>query len=199
MVAMVARTAKIAVVVVTVWLVVVGWSTGTAFAEDAFARITGTGGPILGDQPNIVGIPNSLNAVQILSTTFGLSNPVIVGGGSPSPSRPTAAPVSLIKRFDRASPKLLRAAFTGELLNIEIIWFMNINGVNRQTVTLRLDNAVVTNMQASANLQGNDAAGVEEVTVAYQRITFTTPTIDAKGVVVGTTSVCLDLVQARTC
>jgi type VI secretion system Hcp family effector len=107
--------------------------------------------------------------------------------------------VTLVKRFDRASPHLLRAAFIGEILDIEIVWFMNINGVNRQTVTLRLDDAVVTNMQASANLQGANALNVEEVTVAYTRITFTTPTIDAKGVVVGTTSVCIDLALARTC
>jgi type VI secretion system Hcp family effector len=198
---MVARTTRIAGVVVALCLIVIGGSAVTASAEDAFARITGVGqGVILGDQVAIAGLPNSLNAVQILGTTFGLSAPVTISsGGGISAGRPVAAPVTLIKRFDRASPKLLRAAFTNEILDIEITWFMNLNGVNRQTVSLRLDDAFITNIQASAALQGNNASGQEEVTVTYTKITFTTPTIDAKGVVVGTTSVCLDILQQRTC
>jgi type VI secretion system Hcp family effector len=192
------RTSRLAGITVGVSLFVVGLSGQSAWAEDAFARISGAiQGVIQGDQVGIQGIANSANTVQVFSTVFGLSNPATTGGTSTG--RPVAAPVALVKRFDRASPKLLRAAFTGEPLTVEIIWFMAINGVVRQTVSIRLENALVTNMQASADLNGNNASGFEEVSLSYARIIFTTPTINAQGTVTGMTSVCLDVVKNGTC
>jgi type VI secretion system Hcp family effector len=196
---MVMRAAKLAAVAVFLCLVVIGLSAQASWAEDAFARITGSvQGSILGDQPNIQAIPGSLNAVQVFGTGFSLENPVGTTPGQVT-GRPTAGPLSLVKRFDRASPKLLRAAFTSEPLTVEIIWFMTLGGVIRQTVSVKLEGAVITHIEAVANLNGGSAAGNESVSFTYSRITFTVPTINAQGQTTGTTSVCLDLVVGKAC
>jgi type VI secretion system Hcp family effector len=181
--------------------VVLGMSVPASWAEDAFAKITGSQqGVILGDQPNIPAIPGSKDTVQIFSTTFGLTVPQSTVGGGTVSGKATASPVALIKHFDRASPKLLRAAFTNETLTIEITWFMNFQGTPRKTVTIRLDNAIITDIQAAAELQGTSASGFETVTVVYGRITFSTPIIDpATGQVTGTSSVCLEPASGKTC
>ena len=164
-----------------------------AWADDAFARITVGGVLIEGDQPAINSIPGSANTVQVFSTTFGFSNP-------PSPTNPliipgTAKPkpVGLVKRVDRASPRLLRAAILGQLLTVEIVWFMNINGVAKQTSTLRLEDAFISNIESSAQLNGNNAGAFEELSIIYSRIRFTVPS--------GTTtlSVCYDFALNRPC
>ena len=133
---MVTRTAKLAAAAVGLCAVVLGLSAQPSWAEDAFAKITGSvQGVIGGDQPFIAAIPTSKETVQIFSTVFGLAiheDPGSVGGTKPVVI-PVARPLGVVKRFDRASPKLLRAAFTSEPLTVEITWFMNF-GSSRITV-----------------------------------------------------------------
>ena len=188
-------------VVLAVAALLLGVWAQTSWADDAFAKITGSQqGVILGDQPNIATIPGSKDAVQIFSTTFGLTVPQTTGSGGVVFGKPNPSPVSLLKRFDRASPKLLRAAFTGESLTIEVTWFMIFQGTPRKSVTIRLDNAVITDIQAAADLQGSNASGLENVSVVYGRITFSTPIIDpVTGQVTGTSSVCLEPASGKTC
>jgi len=104
----------------------------------------------------------------------------------------------VLKGFDRASPKLLRAAFTGESLTVEIIWYMSISGVVKQTTTVKLEGALISNIDAAANLTANSANAFEEVSLSYSRITFTVPSTDKSG---ATTlgSVCLDVVSNKGC
>ena len=197
---MVMRAAKLAAVAVCLCLVVIGLSAQPSWAEDAFAKITGSiQGAILGDQPNIAAIPGSLNAVQVFGTGFSLENPVGTTPGQVT-GRPTAGPLSIVKRFDRASPKLLRAAFTSEPLTVEIIWFMTFGGgAVARTVSVKLEGAVITNMEASANLTNNSASGNEAVFFTYSRITFMVPTVNSQGQTTGTTSVCLDVAAGKAC
>jgi type VI secretion system Hcp family effector len=137
----------------------------------------------------------------VFSTVFGLTIPPITsGGGGTVAGKPTASPLAVVKRFDRASPKLLRAAFTGETLTVEITWFMSFQGTPRKTVIIKLEGALVTDMQAAAELQGTSASGFETVSFTYSRVTFSTPIIDPiTGQVTGTSSVCLDTSQNKTC
>jgi type VI secretion system Hcp family effector len=180
-------------------LLVLGLSAPPARADFAFARITGSvQGLIQGDHPPVSKLTSAENAIAITSTGFGLLVP---------PSTPTSpggkaeiSPLALHKTFDRASPKLLRAAFTGEPLLVEVTWFMLLqDGSARQTVTIRLEDALITRIAAAAALQNNDATDSEEVSFLYSRIIFTVPNIDAKGNVTGVTTVCLDVTQAKVC
>jgi len=143
--------------------------------------------------------PLALNSVQVFATGFSLANPVSTIPGQVT-GKPTAGPLSIFKHFDRASPKLLRAAFTSEPLTVEIIWFMGGGAAGpRQTVSVKLEGAVITKMEASARLVGSQADNDEEVSFTYSRITFTVPIINAAGQTTGTTAVCLDLVAGKTC
>ena len=184
--------------VVGLCLLLVGLAVTPTWAEDAFMRLTGSiQGIIQGDQTPINGIANSANQVQVFSTGFSLTNPMSTPGQVLG--RPVAGPVSFVKRIDRASPRMLRAAFTSEALTAEIVWWMSTNGGVRQTTTLRLDGAFITEIKAAAELNGSSATGFEEVTLTYQRASLTVPTINAQGQVTGTTSVCLDAVNNRLC
>ncbi len=188
---MVKRTTKLAALATGLCAMVLGLSVQPSWAESAFAKITGSiQGPIVGDHPDIKGLLGSRDAVRVFSTTFGLQVLQAAGIGKPVPG-----PVAVVKGFDPASPKLLRAAFTGEILTVEITWYMTFQTVPRKTVTIRLDGASVTNMDASADLQGSNASGFESVSFNYSKITFSTPTLDANGNVIGTNSVCLDVVN----
>jgi type VI secretion system Hcp family effector len=197
---MMTRTAQLAAVAAGVCAVVLGLSVQPAWAENAFAKITGSRqGVIKGDQLEIRGLPGSKDAIQVFSTTFGVQvPPVPVGGGG---GRAIAGPVAVVKGFDAASPKLLRAAFTGETLTVEITWFMaNSQAAPQKTVTIKLDGAAVTNIEASAQLSGGFSTDFESVSFTYSRITFTTPVINpVTGAVTGTSSVCLDVASNRTC
>ena len=138
----------------------------------------------------------------MFSTAFGLAVPVSTStsGGGATLGKPQAGPLAVVKRFDRASPKLLRAAFTGESLTVEITWFMFFQTAPRKTVTIKLEGAFVTNMEAAAELQGSSASGFETVSFTYSKITFSTPIIDpVTGQITGTSSVCLDVALNRAC
>ena len=198
---MVTRTAKLAAVAVGLCAVVLGLSVQPSWAEDAFAKITVGNVVIPGDQPEIKGLPGSKGAVQVFSTAFGLANTLTFGGGGGAGGgKAVPTPVAVVKRFDPASPRLLKAAFLGEALTVEITWYMNFQNVPRKTVTIKLEDAFISNMEASAELQGANASGFETVSFIYSRITFSTPIIDpATGAVTGTSSVCLDVVNLKTC
>src|SRR6185369_2968722 len=109
------RRAKRAGFALCLCLVAMGLAAQPSWADDAFAKITGSiQGVILGDQPDVKGIAGSKDAVQVFSTAFGLAVPVSTStsGGGATLGKPQAGPLAVVKRFDRASPKLLRAAFT---------------------------------------------------------------------------------------
>jgi|KBSSwiStaDraftv2_1062776.scaffolds.fasta_scaffold243951_3 type VI secretion system Hcp family effector len=197
------RRAKRAGFALCLCLVAMGLAAQPSWADDAFAKITGSiQGVILGDQPDVKGIAGSKDAVQVFSTAFGLAVPVSTStsGGGATLGKPQAGPLAVVKRFDRASPKLLRAAFTGESLTVEITWFMFFQTAPRKTVTIKLEGAFVTNMEAAAELQGSSASGFETVSFTYSKITFSTPIIDpVTGQITGTSSVCLDVALNRAC
>jgi type VI secretion system Hcp family effector len=192
------RTVKLTGVVAWVGLLALGLATGTAWADAAFVRITGTSqGFIAGDQQDIK-ITGSLNAIPLTTTQFNLTNPE---GTTPGQvTRPIAGPVAITKRFDRATPKLMQAAFTGEQLTVEIVWWMlDGAGITRPTTRVKLEGARITSLAAAANLNGGNANAAEEVTFTYRMITLTVPILDVKGVTTGTSSVCLDLEKQGPC
>jgi len=195
---MVTRTVKLAAVVAWVGLLAFGLTTGTASADNAFMRVTGASqGFIAGDQVDLK-IAGSKDAIAVFSTQFNVTNPA---GTSPGQvTGPKAGPVSVSKRFERATPKLMRAAFTGEQLTVEIVWWkVDGAGKTRPTTRVTLEGARITSLGAAASLRGNTAEADEEVQFVYGKITLTVPILDIKGVEIGTSSVCLDVERGITC
>jgi type VI secretion system Hcp family effector len=172
-------------------------SAPAAWAEDAFARFTTLSGALIpGDQPAIPGITAAKDAVQVFGTVLGIDSTVNVGSGAIQLGPVAARPLVLTKRIDRASPRLLRSAFTQEALNVEVVWVMNLAGVKKQSVSIRLERAYITRIEASASLTGNDAANYEDVHLVFAKVIQTVPTIDAAGNVTGTTISCLNVLSS---
>jgi len=186
-VAMVTRSAKVRGVVVSLCLVATAlWTQPSWAADRAFAKITGSSQGVIEGDSTFNLAPKS---IEVLNTGFGMEVP-------PS-AKPVVGPLTLLKRFDRASPKLLLAAFTAESLLVEINWFMDQTG--QRTVSLVLDGAAITKIDAAAQLDGTSASGFETVSLSYTRITFTSRVIDASGKVSGTVMVCLDVAAGKVC
>jgi type VI secretion system Hcp family effector len=183
---MVARSAKVGAVAGLMAMVL--WAQPSWGADRAFAIITGLKlGVIQGDSTFSLA-PKS---IEVLNTGFGLA---VAPGGF---SKPVAGPLTMLKRFDRATPKLLQAAFVGDRLTVEINWFMDQTG--NKTVSIKLEGASITNIDAAAQLDGSTAAGFETVSLFYEKITFTSPIFDSTGKVSGISQVCLDILNNRVC
>jgi type VI secretion system Hcp family effector len=193
-------TRRVQLVAVAAWvgLLTLGLSAGTAWADAAFARITGaTQRFIVGDQVDIK-ITGSKDAIPVTSTQFEVENPAGTFPGQVT--TPVAGPVVIVKRFDRATPKLMQAAFTGEQLTVEIVrWMLDGAGVSRPTTRVRLDGARITSLGAAASLNGSNASAQEQVAFIYRTFTLTVPVLDVKGVTISTVTVCLDVERGSPC
>jgi type VI secretion system secreted protein Hcp len=141
-----------------------------AAGSDSYAIITGTSqGTILGDST----AKEAPGAILVGAVGFGLSVPT--GGGTSGGGAigaPLVRPFTLVKTPDKASPKLLRAAFTGEQLTVLINWFMTDPlGKRAKTFTVILEEAMIADIDTQGTvLQGTSVA--EQITLRFTRITF---------------------------
>jgi len=159
-------------------------------ASDSTATITGSQqGLIQGDGLNIKGAASG--AIVVAAVGFGLDIPVSGPGGVAG--RPVTKPFTLVKMPDKASPKLLRAAFTGEHLTVDIAWFMTDPLVGRKkTFSITLEGAIIITMDTGGTVL-QDAGVSEQITLSYSKITFR----DER--TVPATTVCLDLAAGQAC
>jgi type VI secretion system Hcp family effector len=159
-------------------------------ASDSTATITGSQqGPIQGDGINAKGAPSG--AIVVAAVGFGLDVPVTGPGGVAG--RPVTKPFTLVKMPDKASPKLLRAAFTGEHLTVDIAWFMTDPLVGRKkTFSITLEGAVIIGMDSSGTVLA-DGGVSEALSLSYAKITFR----DERSVPAIT--VCLDVANGQAC
>jgi type VI secretion system Hcp family effector len=187
---MVTRAATRAVVAVVVTLLTLGFAAGSSWAADSYAVVSGSAqGPIEGDST----AKEAPGAILVAAVGFGLSVPTETTGGGLPVGAPTAKPFTLVKMPDKASPKLLRAAFTGERLKIDINWFMTDPlGKRKKTFTVTLEDALIVDIDTQGTvLQG--AAVSEQLTLRYTRIIFR----DERSV--PAVQVCLDVAANQIC
>jgi type VI secretion system Hcp family effector len=155
------------------------------------ATITGASqGTILGDST----LKEAPGAILVAAVGFGLHIPQSSTGGASG--APVTKPFTLVKMPDRASPKLLRAAFLGESLKVDIQWFMTdplISGsARKKTFTVTLENARITDIETSGSVL-QDGGVSEQISLNFTKITFrderSTPAI----------TVCIDVLLGRLC
>lgn len=167
-------------------------SPASAQDGDGVAVITGvTQGVIAGDGSST---NPSAPAGAIVLYTIGFSLDV-QDAQAGQVARPRVSPFKITKMPDRATPKLVRAAFLQEQLTVDITWFMrdpNSSTNRRRTFTVKLEGVRIVNMEASGNVR--EVGGVaEELDLVYSKITLrderSSPVV----------SVCVDVIQNRTC
>jgi len=140
-----------------------------ALAWRGLATITGSSqGPIQGDNTS----KDGPGAVVVKHIGFQLTRSFDAGTGLPA-GQIRFAPFSLVKEPDRATPKLLRAAVTGEQLTVEIRWFRSLaTGGEQHYFTVRLENAIVVNMDSQGDV--TVAGGVlESLMLSYGKLVMT--------------------------
>ena len=140
-----------------------------ALAWRGLATITGSAqGAIQGDNTT----KDGPGAVVVREIGFQLNRPVDASSGLPT-GQIRFAPFSLVKEPDRATPKLLKAAVTGEQLTVEIKWFRSLaTGVEQQYFTVRLENALVVSMESQGDV--TVAGGVlESLSLSYGKLVMT--------------------------
>jgi len=161
-------------------------------AREAYLVVNGaTQGVIQGDSTAKV----APNAIVVQAIGLGLSIPIttIPGGGS-STGRPNVEPLKIAKFPDKASPKLLLAALTGELLKVDLTWFgADLAGAPvAKTFSISLEGALITGIDTSGATTVVNGV-TEEISFVYNKITFrderTSPA----------TVTCWDLILGRKC
>src|SRR5262245_10565677 len=140
-------------------------------AREAYLVVNGaTQGVIQGDSTAKV----APNAIVVQAIGLGLSIPITtVPGGGSSNGRPTAEPLRIAKFPDKASPKLLLAALTGELLKVDLTWFgADLAGAPvAKTFSISLEGALITGIDTSGATTVVNGV-TEEISFVYNKITF---------------------------
>jgi type VI secretion system secreted protein Hcp len=139
-----------------------------ALAWRGLATITGQAGPIQGDNTS----KDGPGAIVVKEIGFQLNRPFDAASGQPT-GQLRFAPFSLVKQPDRATPRLLRAAVTGEALTVEIKWYRSLaTGVEQHYFTVRLENAMVVSMDSQGDV--TVAGGVlESLLLTYGKLVMT--------------------------
>ncbi len=121
-----------------------------AAATDIYMQVTAEP-PITGE----VTARNYAGQIQLLSFSQSVQAAVSLGTGSgASAGRATCGPITLTKRVDKASPRLIAAAVTGERISQAVISFVDTSnpggrGVQRNDYTVTLTDAFLTSVQQS--------------------------------------------------
>jgi type VI secretion system Hcp family effector len=161
-------------------------------AREAYLTVQGSAqGVIQGDSTAKV----APNAIVVQAIGLGLSIPTggTTGGGT-FVTRPEVTPLKIAKFPDKASPKLLLAALTGESLKVELTWFgTDLAGAPvARTFSITLEGAIITGIETSgATTVVNGVA--EEVSFAFSKITYRDERVSPA------ITTCWDIVQNKKC
>jgi type VI secretion system Hcp family effector len=161
-------------------------------AREAYLTVHGSSqGVIQGDSTAKV----APNAIVVQAIGLGISVPTTtVGGGGATVGRATAEPLKIAKFPDKASPKLLLAALTGETLKVDLTWFgLDLAGPPvSKTFSITLEGAIITGIETSGATTVVNGV-VEEVSFTFSKITFRDERVSPAIVT------CWDLVQNKKC
>ena len=113
------------------------------------------------------------NGIVVQAIGLGLTFDVSAIGTGASTGRADVAPLKIAKLPDKASPKLLLAALTGESLKVDLIWFGPDlpGGPASKTFSITLENAVISEIDtAGATTVLNGVS--EQVSFKFGKITY---------------------------
>lgn len=118
------------------------------------------------------------NTIQLYEMKHDIHMPRNPHDGLPTGKR-VHGPLSVVKMFDKSSPKLYQALCTGEhMKNVQIKWYrINKQGLEEHYFTTTLEDAIVVEMKPympMTLLPGNEPYGhMEEVSFSYKKIKWT--------------------------
>jgi type VI secretion system secreted protein Hcp len=130
-------------------------------AVNAYLVIDGRPGPSTSKQ----------NAIDILSFSFGASQPQVIGagssGGEARAGRANVSDVSIMKVVDKTSPLLFDDCVTGNILKaVDVIYDKPMGDNQEDYYKIHLEDALITSIQHS----GSQENPMESITFACSRI-----------------------------
>ena len=111
------------------------------------------------------------NAIDILSFSFGASQPSVIGvgssGGEARAGRANLHDISIMKVVDKVSPLLFDDCVTGNYLaTVDIIYDKPMGDAQEEYYKIHMEDALITSIQHS----GSQENPMESVTFAYSKI-----------------------------
>lgn len=130
-------------------------------ADELFLTIASIPGEVVDDRHP--------GAIEVLSWSWAVSNPTVVGGGGAGRvGRPTLSDVALALRLDKATPRLFDACARGIRLP-EALVSARRQGMTGDYLTVRMQDATVT----SANTALPGAEPAVQITLGFRTMTLT--------------------------
>jgi type VI secretion system secreted protein Hcp len=106
--------------------------------------------------------------VEVLSYSWGVTNPAHIGTGSGGDAgRATFQDLSIVHKIDKASPNLLKACATGEHLKEATITFRKAGKGQQDFLIIKMNDVIITGVAQSA--AGVDV-GSENVSLEFAKV-----------------------------
>ena len=116
------------------------------------------------------------NQIECVGYSYGVQSPRDASSGMPT-GKLQHAPVVIVKHLDGATPQLLQAATSNEVLKSVVIEFYKVGGNGKSNIlqTIRLTNAVVSKVSQFAGTASPDKLipnnnPYEEISFTFQKI-----------------------------
>jgi type VI secretion system secreted protein Hcp len=143
-------------------------------AFDAFMKIDGIPGESTDDKHR--------GEIDVLSFSFGVSNPTQVGGGTAGGTTSDVQDFSIVKFFDLASPKLFLAACAGQPISQAVFTARNGAGKNAaEFLKITMSHILVSNINPGGSAGGQTDRPTETVSFNFSKIEIQYTPLTQKG------------------
>jgi type VI secretion system secreted protein Hcp len=132
-------------------------------AADIFAKI----GDIKGESTDA----KHKDEIEVLSFSWGMTNPPPAGGGGDGGGKATFQDLSIVHRIDKASPQLLMACATAKHLPDATITHRKAGQSQQEYLIVKMNDVIITGVVHSGNA-GQQAATSETVSMAFAKVDF---------------------------
>ena len=127
-------------------------------ATDIFAKLGDIKGESLDDKHK--------NEIEVLSWSWGVSNPVAHAGGGAGSGKASFKDLSFTHKIDKASPVLLKACATGQHLKEATITHRKAGKGQQEFLVIKMDDVIVTAVMDEESK--NDS--VETVSLTFAKV-----------------------------
>jgi len=127
-------------------------------ASDIFAKIGDIKGESLDDKHK--------DEIEVLSFSWGVTNPAVVSGRGGGAGKATFQDLSIVHQIDKASPLLLKACATGTHIKDAIITHRKAGKGQQEYLVVKLNDVIITGVTHGAAGQPYS----ESVTLAFAKV-----------------------------
>ncbi len=117
--------------------------------------------------------------IDVLSWSWGASNPAIVSGGVPTATKTTTDGFTITKTVDKATPKLMEKMVTGAQIPDGTFTVRKAGANPVEIITILFTDILITSI--STGSAANDDGVQENVSFVFGKVTFNYTPVDASG------------------